>query len=226
MYHVGAREYDPRTARWLQRDPIDAASGDPNLYRYCGNDSVNGVDPSGAKQPCIKTIIFTGDKLKFYDETGRQVETVTAYSGMPGATPADQSKQDYGPIPEGTYWIDPRQVQTATPNPFKWRSPEYYPPSDSWGNYRVPLQPDKNTNTFGRSGFFLHGSSEWNDYGSAGCIDVGTNDEVIARLIQQRGCRKVKVVVKYVNRNVRVPTPLRSLPRMSVPQDPRLRYYP
>jgi riboflavin synthase len=35
---VGAREYDPRTARWLQRDPIDAASGDPNLYRYCGND--------------------------------------------------------------------------------------------------------------------------------------------------------------------------------------------
>ncbi|MCL6534131.1 MAG: RHS repeat-associated core domain-containing protein, partial [Armatimonadetes bacterium] len=32
LYHVGAREYDPRTARWLQRDPIDIASGDPNLY--------------------------------------------------------------------------------------------------------------------------------------------------------------------------------------------------
>jgi RHS repeat-associated protein len=25
LYHVGARAYDPRTARWLQRDPIDAA---------------------------------------------------------------------------------------------------------------------------------------------------------------------------------------------------------
>ena len=36
LYHVGAREYDPRTARWLQKDPIDAASGDPNLYRYAG----------------------------------------------------------------------------------------------------------------------------------------------------------------------------------------------
>ncbi|MFQ3611907.1 MAG: putative toxin, partial [Fimbriimonadales bacterium] len=47
LYHVGAREYDPRTARWLQRDPIDAASGDPNLYRYCLNDPVNLVDPSG-----------------------------------------------------------------------------------------------------------------------------------------------------------------------------------
>ncbi|GIV87050.1 MAG: hypothetical protein KatS3mg054_1079 [Chloroflexus sp.] len=55
MYHVGAREYDPRTARWLQRDPIDAASGDPNLYRYCGNDPLNFTDVDGAdkeeKQP-------------------------------------------------------------------------------------------------------------------------------------------------------------------------------
>jgi len=47
LYHVGAREYDPRTARWLQRDPIEAASGDPNLYRYCTNDPINFVDPDG-----------------------------------------------------------------------------------------------------------------------------------------------------------------------------------
>jgi len=31
LYHVGAREYDPRTARWLQRNPIDAASVNPKL---------------------------------------------------------------------------------------------------------------------------------------------------------------------------------------------------
>ncbi|GBC94072.1 hypothetical protein HRbin15_02579 [bacterium HR15] len=44
---MGAREYDPRTARWLQRDPIDATGGDPNLYRYAGNDGVNYADPTG-----------------------------------------------------------------------------------------------------------------------------------------------------------------------------------
>jgi RHS repeat-associated protein len=47
LYHVGAREYDPRTARWLQRDPIEASSGDPHFWRYCGNDPLNGVDPNG-----------------------------------------------------------------------------------------------------------------------------------------------------------------------------------
>ncbi|MFN4034046.1 MAG: RHS repeat-associated core domain-containing protein, partial [Fimbriimonadales bacterium] len=39
LYHIGAREYDPRTGRQLQRDP--------NLYRYCGNDSINHADPDG-----------------------------------------------------------------------------------------------------------------------------------------------------------------------------------
>ena len=38
LYHVGAREYDPRTARWLQRDPIGVAGGHPNVYVYCGNE--------------------------------------------------------------------------------------------------------------------------------------------------------------------------------------------
>jgi RHS repeat-associated protein len=47
LYHVGAREYDPRTARWLQRDPIEASSGDPNFWRYCGNDPLNHLDSDG-----------------------------------------------------------------------------------------------------------------------------------------------------------------------------------
>jgi RHS repeat-associated protein len=47
LYHVGAREYDPRTARWLQRDPIGVGGGHPNVYLYCGNEPVGGIDVSG-----------------------------------------------------------------------------------------------------------------------------------------------------------------------------------
>jgi len=42
-----------------------------------------------------------------------------------------------------------------------------------WGHARVPLHPLSPTNTYGRDGFFLHGGIF---KGSAGCVDVGSND--------------------------------------------------
>ena len=47
LVHFGAREYDPETGRWLQKDPIRFAGGDSNLYGYVGGDPVNLVDPTG-----------------------------------------------------------------------------------------------------------------------------------------------------------------------------------
>ena len=46
LYYFGYRFYSPRIARWLTRDPIEEAGG-LNLYAYCGNDSMNNVDPYG-----------------------------------------------------------------------------------------------------------------------------------------------------------------------------------
>jgi hypothetical protein len=44
---LGARFYDPSLGRFLSRDPLGYGGGDPNLYRYCGNDPVNATGPSG-----------------------------------------------------------------------------------------------------------------------------------------------------------------------------------
>ena len=41
------RWYEAITGRWLSQDPIGFGGGDANLYRYCGNDPVNGTDPDG-----------------------------------------------------------------------------------------------------------------------------------------------------------------------------------
>lgn len=46
-----ARWYDPTTGRWISQDPISFAAGDVNLYRYVGNHSSYGVDPSGLHEP-------------------------------------------------------------------------------------------------------------------------------------------------------------------------------
>jgi len=50
LVKVGVRWYDPMVGRFLQQDPWLGAFYAPltlNGYGYCGNDPINGVDPTG-----------------------------------------------------------------------------------------------------------------------------------------------------------------------------------
>jgi len=46
LVRFGARDYEPGTGRWTNKDPIRFRGG-LNLYEYCGGDPVNWNDPSG-----------------------------------------------------------------------------------------------------------------------------------------------------------------------------------
>ncbi len=46
LYRCGARFYAPTWGHWMQPDPIGQKGG-LNIYAYCHNDPVKGVDPSG-----------------------------------------------------------------------------------------------------------------------------------------------------------------------------------
>ena len=54
LYDLRNRFYLPSLGRFLQPDPI-GFSGDPaNLYRYCGNNPANWIDPSGLELIAFK----------------------------------------------------------------------------------------------------------------------------------------------------------------------------
>ena len=47
LIRFGFRDDDPDVGRWTAKDPIGYAGGDNDLYGYCLDDPINGVDPEG-----------------------------------------------------------------------------------------------------------------------------------------------------------------------------------
>ncbi|RMH10685.1 MAG: M23 family metallopeptidase [Planctomycetota bacterium] len=140
---------------------------------------------------------FNGEELRMIatSATGEQTaQTWRAYSGRavkgsevrrePGPvfdtvyyakrfelTRSKQKEESEGPIPEGVYLIDTDAVIDFDTLPAYKRLLKYR--TDNWGQYGVRLIPLAMSETFGRSGFYIHGGTSW---GSAGCIDLRTQD--------------------------------------------------
>jgi hypothetical protein len=105
----------------------------------------------------------------------------TGYSGYQEGknNPDMQAVVDVGPIPQGTWTIEGPPVNT----------PEH-------GPYVLTLQPAPGTNTFGRSGFLMHGDSI-DDPGNAsrGCIIMPHDVRVtVWTTIQNGGSAQLEVV--------------------------------
>ncbi|MCE9554457.1 MAG: autotransporter-associated beta strand repeat-containing protein [Planctomycetes bacterium] len=63
-YQMRYREYSATLGRWLQRDPIEYASGEFNLYAFCNSGPVNNTDPQGLKKTRTTTTFgYKGPKI-------------------------------------------------------------------------------------------------------------------------------------------------------------------
>jgi RHS repeat-associated protein len=81
LVRFGARDYEPDTGRWTNKDPTGFAGGDTNVYAYCGGDPVNAVDPDGEHPVALAVAAAAGVLLATSDREA----TIAAVSGVAGA---------------------------------------------------------------------------------------------------------------------------------------------
>jgi hypothetical protein len=136
-----------------------------------GNGSITGV----FSRAFYDELHFNGKKLKWVDDDGNTVEEWDAVSGREGSTVDDQNVEDVGPMPEGEYYIEQNGLQKYDDLQIQDKGlgilgRGHWPGGKTaWGTVRVWATPEPLTQTFGRSGFSIHGGSY---SGSAGCVDL------------------------------------------------------
>ena len=81
LYYLNSRYYDPRTGRFINADEVEYLGEDAefscNLYAYCGNNPVMGIDPEGTF--AITTMIILG-LIAIGAVAGGTAAGITAYN--------------------------------------------------------------------------------------------------------------------------------------------------
>ena len=202
-YH---RYYDPRTGRYLRPDPI-GLDGGLNLYIYANANPINAIDPFG-----LDWIEFNGNRVNWYGgDVSNSSDLRKSYPGLSGMrgyqSPKYTGVRDYGPIPEGNYYINTKDGGVAKHVFFTQGGTTYegLAPGDGvqkitgsyfidvWGKYRARIWPEKGTDTKGRSNFYLHSSNKGYTHG---CVETA-GDEDIFRDLLKYGPNKIPFIVKY-----------------------------
>jgi len=144
----------------------------------------NTVDAEGKTH--TKTVIgldslvtFDGKTLTLFqkDGTNQSFEARAGKVDSQGRTqPSLQGVKDVGPIPEGTWTFNPKEIQRYSDLNLWQQFKSHFGGSSwpggtsSWGNERVWLKPE--TYQGPRDNFTIHGGDE---FGSRGCIDLAKN---------------------------------------------------
>ena len=188
------------STHYVDADSPFAKNSRPNNVQKYNQEVMNNINQQQVQTNdpnCYMT--FNGQNLGLYNNTGL-VNNLDAQSGQDNyQSGIYKNVVNKGPIPEGTYYAnqDRRQNITAFDTVAgivghgKWAGS-----LPAWGTSRVWLNPDMNTNTYGRDGFSIHGG--WSK-GSAGCIDIPWQTGKLNNYLDD--CQdSVPVYVKYPNK--------------------------
>lgn len=167
------------------------------------------AEPIEEEQDEGKTyLLFDGQKLMWY-ENGQKVKEWPAMSGKENF----QSRKytgvsGAGPIPEGKWHVRQKNHQKFDDLSWKEKTISYvggltkrvnYPLGKwpggniSWGDDRIWLEPDKKTDTKGRTDLSIHGGT---DFGSEGCVDLAGGMSNFISYFEKHG-EDIELIVKY-----------------------------
>ena len=100
-----------------------------------------------------------------------------------------QGLKDFGGIPTGLYYILSSEERS-----FEKMKATHITSPGGWGLFSWSLHPSKDTDTRGRSGFFIHGGRV---FGSKGCIDLRDHEILFRNYLQAENIKKIYVAVNY-----------------------------
>ena len=169
-----------------------------NLQNSLGLQQNTPYEPDFSKPSSLE---FDGSAVHWIQD-GRRVMSYPAISGNVNNQSAQYTNlRDLGPIPEGEWLLKRGSGQDYNnAERMSWlqelnpkRNPRWYEKEDNWGKSRIPIQPQEGTNTYGRDSMYIHGGTT---PGSAGCVDLGSNNDSFYRdFVKYNG--DMPLTVKY-----------------------------
>ena len=123
-------------------------------------------------------LTFNGKELSWVED-GIPKKSWKAMSGKKGYQCREYTEvNDHGPIPEGKWILRKGSGQHYEPNESRFLGnlfqESWKKRPDSWGNSRIKLEPEIDTDTKGRTAMYTHGGK---DFGSGGCVDLASGME-------------------------------------------------